>query len=235
MIRANVVLSVAALAVLGSPVHAQYYERPYEHASYRFVHAGFFARDFEPRGSNTAPDSLRIAYHRFMPTIGFRQGAVDVTFGYTRFSLRGQSKAAILAALGVGSEFPLLFSRPHALLVRVTVSGDYTRSDNTGGEKETFNVGSAGIGVGLRYRAVGKDVDFSLSAVEAVHLSFEAFSTGMGFSAATLGEALILLRAVPIADGLAFGYRFRYQTWNMGNAAFDYCSLSHGVFVGVLF
>lgn len=233
--RSKLMLSIAPCAALGSPVRAQYDERPYEHPTDRFVHAGVFVRDFEPRDSNTAPDSFRIAYRRLMPAIGFRQGLVDVTFGYTRFSLRGQSKAAIVAAVTVGSEFPLLFSRPHALLVRFTVSSDYTRSDNTGSDKEAFNVGSAGMGVGLRYRAVGRELECSLSVVEAIHLSFEAFSTGTGFSATTLGEALVLLRTIPIVDGIAFGYRIRYQTWNMSNAAFDYRSLSLGAFLGFLF
>lgn len=220
---------------IAAPVSAQYYERPYEDASNRFLHAGFFQREFEPRSGNSLPDSLRISYSRIMPTIGFRQGLVDITFGYTRFSLRGEDKTSVFAGVTIGNEFPLTFSRTHALLLPLMISSDYTRSDNTGPERENFNFGSVGIGAGLKYRYRQPQFEFSVHAAEAVHWSFEGFSTGSGFSAATLGEVLFVFRDAILLDGITLGYRFRYQTWNMNHAKFDYRSLSHGAFVGVMF
>lgn len=216
-------------------VSAQYYERSYDHPSNRFIHAGFLLKDFEPRSSNSLPDSLRIHYNRVMPVLGFRQGLVDLLFGYTKFTLRGIDKAALFASVTVGNDLPLSFSSTHALLVPLMISSDYTRADNTGGDKENFNIGSVGIGAGLKYRFIQPQFEFWIHAAEAIHWSFEGFSTGSGFSAATMGEALFVFRDAFMLDGITLGYRFRYQTWNMNNARFDYKSLSHGAFLGVMF
>ena len=228
-------ITLLLFCVLTSNLFAQYYERPYEHTESRFIHVGFFQRDFEPRYTNPLPDSQTVNYSRIMPTIGFRQGLVDVTFGYTRFSLRGNDKTSIFASVAVGNDFPITFSRAHAFLLPLMISSDYTRTDNTGGDKQNFNIGSVGIGAGLKYRFTQPRFEFSLHAVEAAHWSFEGFSTGSGFSAATIGEALFVFRDVLSLDGITLGYRFRYQTWNMNNAKLDYKSLSHGAFVGVMF
>ncbi len=218
-----------------APVFAQYYERSYDPPSNRFIHAGFLQKDFEPRSSNASPDSLTIRYSRIMPVIGFRQGLVDLLFGYTRFMLRGNEKSTLFASVIVGNDLPLSFSPTHALLVPIMISSDYTRADNTGGDKENFNIGSVGIGAGLKYRFIQPQFEFRIHAAEAIHWSFEGFSTGSGFSAATTGEALFVFRDALVLDGITLGYRFRYQTWNMNNARFDYKSLSHGAFVGVMF
>ncbi len=170
-----------------------------------------------------------------MPAIGFRQGLVDLTFGYTRFTLRGDSKTAIFAAVTIANELPLAFGREHSLLLPFQISSDYTRADNTGGDKENFSIGSVGIGAGLKYRYRQPSFEFSIHAVEAAHWALEGFSTGSGFSAATMGEASFTFRDAVVLDGVMLGYRFRYQTWNMSNAKFNYNSLSHGAFLGILF
>lgn len=221
--------------LIGTPVFAQYYERSYEHPTNRFIYAGFLLKDFEPRSSNSLPDSLTIHYNRVMPVIGFRQGLVDLLFGYTRFSLRGNDKTTLFASVTVGNDLPLSFSPSHALLVPLMISSDYTRADNSGGDKENFNIGSVGIGAGLKYRFIQPQFEFWIHAAEAIHWSFEGFSTGSGFSATTTGEALFVFREALVLDGITLGYRFRYQTWNMNNARFDYKSLSHGAFIGVMF
>jgi hypothetical protein len=226
---------LTTLSFFASTLYGQYYERPYEQVTNRFLHVGFLQRDFEPRSSNSLPDSLTTRYSRIMPTIGFRQGLVDITFGYTRFTLRGEDKTSIFAGVTVGNDFPLTFSPTHALLLPLMISSDYSRTDNTGGDKENFNIGSVGIGAGLKYRFRGPRFEFSLHAAESAQLSFEGFSTGTGFSAATTGEALFVFRDLLLPDGITLGYRFRYQTWNMSNAKFDYKSLSHGAFIGVMF
>lgn len=218
-----------------SPLYAQYYEQSAASSSNRFIHVGYLQRTFEPRYSNTSPDSLIIEYRRIMPTIGFREGMVDVTFGYTRFSLRGQNKTSVSAAITVGNEFPLTFSPTHGVFLPLMISTDYTRSDNTGTDKENFNIGSLGIGAGLKYRFRQPRFEFSIHATEAVHWSFEGFNTGTGFSAATTGEVMFMFRNAILFDGITLGYRVRYQTWNMNSDFFDYKSLSHGAFLGVMF
>lgn len=218
-----------------SHAFAQYYERTYEREEHRMIYAGFLLRDFEPRSSNSLPDSLAISMSKIIPTIGFRQGLVDFSIGYNSFTLRGQSKSTLVASATVANEFPITFSRTHALLIPIMISSDYTKVENTGGARENFNIGSIGIGAGVKYRYRSAQFDFSLLAAEAAHWSLEGFSTGSGFSAATMGEALFTFRDVLSLDGIAIGYRVRYQTWNMGDAKFNYNSFSHGAIVGVMF
>ncbi len=235
MVRSSVCLTAVLLVTAAGPASAQYYERPYEQMESRFIHAGFFQRDFKPRYSNTAPDTLRMQYNRIMPTIGFRQGMVDVTFGYTRFSIRGEDKTAIYAGVMVGTEFPITFSRGSALLVPVMLLSDYTRTDNTGPDRNFFNVGALGFGAGLKYRLMTRGFEFHLYGAQSAQIAFEGFGTGSGFSATSTAEALFVFRDAIVLDGITLGYRFRYQTWNMSNAIFDYKSLSHGAFFGVMF
>ncbi|MBI5472390.1 MAG: hypothetical protein HY961_08610 [Ignavibacteriae bacterium] len=214
---------------------AQYYERSYEQTENRFVHVGFWKKDFAARSSNSLPDSLRIGYDRILPTIGFRQGLLDITFGYARFSLRGEDKTTIVVTATIGNEFPLTFSPTQALLLPLMISSDYTRADNSGGDREAFNIGSVGFGAGLKYRIMSGAFEFALSASEVAHWSLEGFSTGSGFSPATLAEAQFVFREVAGLDGITLGYRFRYQSWNMNNDKYDYNSLSHGAYLGVMF
>jgi hypothetical protein len=225
------------LIVLSSSAYAQYYEHSYQREENRMIYAGFLVKDFKPRSSNSLAESLAISMNKFIPTIGFRQGMVDFYIGYNTFTLRGESKATLTARATVANEFPVTFSRTHALLLPIMISSDYTKVENTGGDREHFTIGSVGIGAGLkyRYRSSAGGFGFALSAVEAAHWALEGFSTGSGFSAATIGEAMVTFRDVLSLDGIALGYRVRYQTWNMSNAKFNYTSLSHGAFAGVLF
>lgn len=221
--------------MLSSSVYAQYHEHSYEREENRMIYAGFLQKDFQPRSSNSLPESLSISMNKIIPTIGFRQGVVDLYVGYNRFSLRGASKSTLVASATVANELPVAFSRTHALLIPLMISSDYTKVENTGGDRENFNIGSVGIGAGLKYRYRSPQFEFSFSAAEAAHWALEGFSTGSGFSAATIGEALCTFRDVLSLDGIALGYRVRYQTWNMNNAKFNYNSLSHGAFVVVQF
>jgi hypothetical protein len=229
------IIGLVFVAIASSTAFAQYYERGYDHEENRMLYAGFLLKDFTPRWSNSLADSQSISMNKFIPTIGFRQGLVDVFIGYNTFALRGQSRTTVIAGATVANEFPLTFSRTNALLIPIMLSSDYTKVENTGGDRENFNIGSVGIGIGLKYRYRSPRLEFSLQAAEAAHWALEGFSTGSGFSAATIGEALCTFRDVLSLDGIALGYRVRYQTWNMSNAKFDYKSLSHGAFVGVMF
>lgn len=235
MVRSVVSVTATLSLICASPVSAQYDERPHEQRESRFIHAGYFQRDFHPRYSNTAPDSIQMQYRCIMPTIGFRQGLVDVTFGYTRFTLRGEDRTSVFAGVIVGTEFPLTASPASALLIPVMLLSDYTRTDNTGPDKYSFNIGTVGFGTGLKYRLLARSFEFHLYGGQSAQIAFEGFRTGSGFSAITTGEALLIFRNALLLQGITVGYRFRYQTWNMNNAMFDYKSTSHGAFVGVMF
>jgi hypothetical protein len=209
--------------------------REYESADLRVASAGVFWRDFSPRGSNTAPDSVAIRYNRLMPFIGFRQGLFDVSFGYTTYSQRGVSRAALFLGTTVSQELVLTGSRSGALLLPLLLSADFTKAEAGGPERESFNIASVGLGTGLKYRVVSRAVDASISAAGIAHYAIEGLSTGTGFSGVVALDASALFRTIPIGEGLALGYRFRLQTWSMSDPKFDYRAVSHGPYLGVAF
>lgn len=238
-------LTALMMFVFTGPVVAQYYEeRPYEPSDARLVHAGLFMREFLPRGSNDLPAEAQIRYNRIMPTIGFRQGSFDLTFGYARFRQVGRNRETIFLGATFMNEFSVAGKRAHALIVPIVLATDYTKAESpaigrSGGPVPTrsqdFNIGSLGIGAGLKYRYNNGGVECSIGGVAIAQYSFEGLGTGSGFSPAAIAEGTLLLRDAMILDGIALGYRLRFQSWSMSNAAFDYRSLSHGPYLGLMF
>jgi hypothetical protein len=231
-VAAACLLSWAAPAAL-----AQYLEqsRSYVPSDARFVSAGIFARDFRPRGSNTAPESLAVSYTRVMPLLGFRQGPVDFLFGYTTYDLHGAARAAIYFGVTFSGDYILSGNRERALVLPFIVDADFTKSESAGTLHDNFDVGSIGIGTGLKYRSNGESVDFSVMAAAIIHYSFDGYSLQTGSSPAAIAEAVALLPEVGILNGLALGYRFRFQAWTLGNGRYDYRTMNNGVFIGVMF
>jgi hypothetical protein len=230
------VTTLAALCAMGhSQAHGQYYEeREYKPTEVRYIYLGALRYDFAPRSSNSAPDSMKISYNKLMPMIGFRQGPVDLFAGYTKFEQRGNSNAAIFFGTVVSTEFPISRGRGSTLVIPVMIAADYTKAESGGPQREDFNVASFGLGAGLKYHLSTESVDFSVHAEELVQYATEGFNVGSGFSAATTADATLILREI-VLNGLAVGYRFRYQTWSMSDTQFNYRAISHGPYLGVLF
>jgi hypothetical protein len=233
----SVVAAACLLSWAASGALAQYLEpsRSYVPSDARFVSAGIFARDFRPRGSNTAPESLAVSYTRVMPLLGFRQGPVDFLFGYTTYDLHGAARAAIYFGVTFSGDYILSGNRERALVLPFIVDADFTKSESAGTLHDNFDVGSIGIGTGLKYRSNGESVDFSVMAAAIIHYSFDGYSLQTGSSPAAIAEAVALLPEVGILNGLALGYRFRFQAWTLGNGRYDYRTMNNGVFIGVMF
>jgi hypothetical protein len=218
------------------PATAQYDEqRGYEPAEVRYIAAGFVDRNFTPRSTNSLPDSLAIHYRRIMPMVSFREGAAEISFGYSTYDLAGGSKSTIYFGGRFGTEVPIAGRRPSVLLFPLMLAADFTKAEGIGTSKEDFNIASVGLGVGLKYRYFSGGTDLSVEVEEIAQYSSEGFGVGNGFSAATVGDATILLRGVGLFDGIALGYRFRLQTWAMNQGKFNYRSVSHGPYVGIMF
>jgi len=225
------------LCCAASTASAQYNEetRSYSPMEARFASVGAFVRDFKPRSSNTEPESLAVSYSRVMPLVGFRQGPLDAVFGYTTYDLNGASCSAIYFDVSFAGEYILAGGRAQALILPFVLDADYQKSESSGTLQDNFNVGSIGIGTGIKYRMTGESVDFSAMAVGIIHYCFDGYSVQTGSSPAVTAEAVAILPGVGILNGLAFGYRFRYQSWTLGNGRYDYKTVNNGVFVGVLF
>jgi hypothetical protein len=151
----------AATAVLAVVAHAQY-ETPREYSlqEARYLSAGAMARDFAPRSGYTGGDSLAIAFSSWMPMLGYHQGMIDVQFGYTRYSLKGQTRTAIFFGTTLSNELPLVRDRPAALVVPIVLSLDYTKAESPGTERDHFNVASIGLGAGLKVRLMSPGRSF---------------------------------------------------------------------------
>ena len=216
---------------------AQYLEpsRSYAPSDARYLSAGIFERDFRPRGTNNAPESLAVSYTRVMPLVGFRQGPVDFLFGYTTYDLNGAARSAIYFGVTFTGDYILSGNRDRALVLPFLVDADFTKSESAGTLHDNFDVGSIGVGTGLKYRSNGESVDFSVMAAAIIHYSFDGYSLQTGSSPAAVAEAVALLPDVGILNGLALGYRFRFQAWTLGNGRYDYRTVNNGVFVGVMF
>jgi hypothetical protein len=215
---------------------AQYLERPeYEPLSARYLYAGVSSMEMMPRTSNSAPDSLAIRFSAWMPFVGLKQGLVDLYFGYTRFTQNGATHPAIVLGTSVAMEVLLTGRTQSALLLPVLLSADYTRADAGGAERDNFNVGSVGLGAGVRYRGGGDRVDFSIGVVGCAHFSFEGLNAATGSSLAAIGEASVRWSGVPVGGGIVLGYRARVQTWTMSNDHLNYQLVTHGPFLGVMF
>jgi hypothetical protein len=215
----------------------QYEERRgYEPSIARYVAAGAFARRFEPRSGNPTPDSLVIRYTRVMPFLMFRQGPLDLVIGYTRYDLGGSSRAAVYLGSTYSSDLPLAGEgeRGAALVLPLVVAADYTKSESAGSDRDDFNVASVGIGAGLKFRLMEPSYELAVSGAGIIHFSFEGYNFRNGSSPAVVGEAWALFRDVPILRGIALGYRYRYQSWSAGGK-FDYTTVNHGAYVGVMF
>jgi hypothetical protein len=227
---------LTGIFLLAGNMNAQYLDtREYELTEARYLAVGFVTRDFAPRASNVLSDSLSIRFNRIMPMISYSQGPAEFYFGYARYQLAGNSKTTILFGGRYGTEAPLVGHRHNVLALPIQLAADYTKAEGLGPSRETFNIASVGLGLGLKYRYVTPGIDLSISAMEFAQYSSEGFSVGTGFSAATMGDAVLQIRDVGILEGIAVGYRFRLQTWAMSEARFNYRSLSHGPYLGILF
>jgi len=232
------ILSIVALCgcLWGQCVYGQYYEsREDARGEGRFLTAGAVWSEFRPLSSNSLPDSLASTFDRMMPMIAFHQAGVDLYFGYTTFDDHGESREAIVFGTQVATDIPLLGTRPSTLVLPLVISVDYTKVEAAGPERDSFNIASLGIGVGLKFRTVGPSAEFWFQGLQAVHFSFEGISAGTGSSLATIGEAVLLLPKVPLGEGIVISYRARLQWWSMNDDHFNYRLFYHGPSIGVLF
>lgn len=224
------------LVLSPSYLRAQYYEeKEYKASEARYIGVGAVGLTFEPRHTNDQADSLKIRFKRIMPVVSFKHGTTEIQFGYTTYSLDGSSKSAIYFGGRFATEVPLAGRRPGALLFPLMLAADFTKAESPGPSRDDFNIASVGIGGGLKYRYANSSVDVSIGVVEVAQYSAEGFSVGSGFSASTLGDAVVLLKDINMLEGVVVGYRFRMQTWAMSENKFNYRSVSHGPYVGIMF
>ena len=197
-------------------------------------YAGLGPAAFSPMGSNTAPDSAQISYTSPMPLVGFRQGPFDLMLGYAQYTLGGGSLSSLTLQTTVAFDILLSGGRPSALVLPILIAGDYTKAESEGPSRSDFNLGSVGAGAGLAYRRSGGTLELDAEVGQTLQYSFEGFGTVYGFSAASIVRLTLMFPRIPVINGLAFGYRFRYQSWSMSDKTLNYRLSIHGLSVGIL-
>lgn len=222
--------SAALLAACLSFACAQYDDprlQPPSPPRYAGVSLGH--RQFTPTGSGT------IDYGTLVAGLVFHQEPMDLLFGYAAYTLGHGDLQSLSVATTVGFDIPLQKSSGGGLFLPVVITGDYMKAEASDVQRDDFNVGSIGLGTGLKARIAGERWEFEARGAASAQYSFEGFSVGTGFSWLLFADATAVFRSVPVLDGLAVGYRFRMQRWDMHDTQFDYRSVDHVFFLGVLF
>jgi hypothetical protein len=234
--RACIGAALVGVCCVAVPARAQYYEsHEYRPADFRAITGGLTSLEFRPRASGPATDSTGIRFHTLMPILSFRQGLVEIQAGYSRFSQNDLTQPVVFVGMNVGTDVPLVGERSSALVLPVVFSANFTRADAPGPTRNSFNIASVGLGMGLKYRMVHQTLDAWISTVAIAHYATEGFSVNSGFSAAFVGDLVLFFPEIPVGDGLCVGYRFRYETWSMPGTDFDYRMLFHGPYLGIAF
>jgi hypothetical protein len=231
-----VAAALVSMLIRPSTTHAQYIEREEEMPGIqaRFLSAGVVRREFSAMPSNTAPDDVRIGFGRILPSLLYHQAGFEIMGGYGTYRPGGVSAPIVFLTSTYTSEFPSAGLRGRAIALSLALGADYAKSGSKGTARDDFNLASVGIGAGVASSADLGGVRMSLSAHALIHLSYEAYSTRSASSPAVIAGATFMISGGPIGDGVAVGYRFRWQQWSTGGY-FDYRTLNHGLFVGVLF
>jgi hypothetical protein len=217
-------------------LYGQYYDtKEYARPEGRYLSAGILRREFVPRPNNSLPDSAASRFAAFMPMLAFRQGAVEIYLGYTRFEERGGYHSAIVFGTQITNDILLSGSRSGALVLPLMIAADYTKVESSGPQRDDFNLATIGLGAGLKYRLATPGMEFWIQSVQVFHVAFQGIAAGTGSSLMTVGEAVLFLPRVPIGEGLVIGYRVRLQTWSLNDDRFNYRSLYHGPSIGILF
>jgi hypothetical protein len=233
----NLVAAVIVLVSCSVGAYAQEFQsslRDYDLIDYRSIGGGAALNRFEPRTDNSLPDSLAIKFTTPMFFLEYRQMNIHIAVSYNHYSLRGDSKSAYAIYADGSTDLAVAAKRSGGFYIPIIVSTNYVRADGTGTSSGIFDVGSIGIGTGLKYRLLSETFGMLLSGGAVVHYSTVGFSIEYGSSVSTRGEIQFLLPDL-LWSGITLGYRFENQQWKMSASKYNYTHQYHGAFVGLFF
>lgn len=212
----------------------------YEYAmmtDYRSLGVSYNAQQFSPTAGNPLPDSSRIRFSTPMPMAEFRQSEGRLAIGYQTYSdINGRSREAFSVYASTMSDMPLFPSSRNKgnWFLPFVISANYVRAQTSDARLEDFDVGSLGIGGGVKFKRFTRDLGIEVSAVATLGYASEGFSTDYGTEYSVSGEATVILPYL-VLEGVLAGYRYEMQEWNMNNNGLDYRRVHHGLVIGILF
>ncbi|HLP17513.1 MAG TPA: hypothetical protein VK470_14715 [Bacteroidota bacterium] len=232
--------SLAYLFILSSicaRAYAQEFEsslREYDLIGFRSLGAGAAVNLFEPRSDNALPDSMAIKFSSPTFFLEYRQMNIRLAVAYNHYSLRDAGKSSYAIYADGSTDVPVAVKRSGGLFLPIFLATNYVRAEGLGNSSGIFDVGSIGIGTGLKYRFLSERFGLQISGGALIHYATVGFSIENGTSTAWRGEVQFLLPEL-LWNGVTIGYRIDEQQWRMSEAKYNYKRLQHGAFVGLLF
>ncbi len=206
----------------------------YSLTEFRSLGGSYSFSNFSARNSNSLPDSQRLAISTHLPAIEFRQLNTRLTLGYQKYSIAGVERTAYSVFAQQGNDLALSRdSRPN-FYIPIFASANYLRAEGKSPNVRTFDIGSVGMGAGLKYRYFDRNFGIEAYGAASIHYSTAGFSAEYGTQNSIMGEILFLLPEI-IYEGIIFGGRAEQMNWNMNTPTLNYQRLYSGVFLGILF
>lgn len=230
--------TIFLLVLMSLPLFAQDFGYEYAMMSeYRALGLSYHAQQFSPASGNPLPDSARIRFSSPMPMAEFRQSDGRLAIGYQTYKdIRGASREAFTVSAATTSDLPLFPSAKSKgnWFIPFTVRAGYMRAQSPDAVLEDFDVGTLGLGGGMKFKQYTRDLGFEIFAVASLGYASEGLSTDYGTEYSVSGEATLILPYL-VLEGVLVGYRYEFQEWNMNNNGLDYRRIHHGAVIGILF
>ena len=230
--------TIAILFLLSVTVHAQDFGMDVTTLSdFRSLGAGMMMQHFQPSSGNPTAPADRIDFSTSVPMIELRQDGGRLSVGWNGFTdARGSARRSLSVYGETHNDLPLglkLGTMP-TLFLPVIVSANYVRADAPSATVGPFDIGSVGIGTGLKFKRFGRDWGVTTFAAASLLYATRGFSTEYGSQTSLAGEITVIRNGWGL-EGVLAGYRFERQVWNMNDARLDYRRLYHLLFIGFLF
>lgn len=201
-------------------------------SEYRSIGVGYHAQKFSGSSSNSLPDSNRIQFSTGLPVIELRQNNGRLAVGYQTYTdIKGSQREAFSVFGENHNDIALTGGKGDmgSILIPIVVSAAYLRAESPVQAIGNFDVGSLGLGSGIKYRYFDRSFGIQAFAIGSLSYASEGFSTDYGSQTSLAAEIQLIF------SGLVTGYRFESQRWNMSSNILDYQRWYHGAFIGVVF
>lgn len=206
-------------------------------SEYRAIGGSYNKQDFSSASSNTLADSSQIKFSTQLPFIEYRQNNARISVGFQTYQdQQGKKRESFSAYAESHNDFPLSVKRQtgSSFYIPLIVSANYVRAESGDSSVKNFDVGSLGLGTGIKFKYLDRSIGVQIYAGGAFHFASEGFSTEYGSQTSFFAEAQCVVPQI-LLEGILFGYRFESQQWNMSSTTLDYRRKYHGVFVGIMF
>lgn len=207
----------------------------YSITDFRSLGGSFNFQNFSPIHIPTVPDSARIRFTTNLPSIEYRELNTRVAIGYQEYVLGGRTLSSFSVYMESANDFSITGKEQQSgIFIPIKLSANYVKAENPFSGVKNFDVGSLGIGGGVKYRFLTRTIGFQVYAVGAIHFSNVGFGVEYGSQSSFTGEVQLIIPDV-LYDGILVGYRYESQRWNMNDDVLDYKRYYHGPFVGIFF